>query len=742
MKKKTVFTFFVSVLLFSMMFETSFLASVKADPRTISVPQDYPTIQDAVNAASGGDVISVASGTYHENVVINKSLTLAGAGKGITFIRGDRKKAGINIIADNVQVSGFTILNCENGINISSNENTVIDNAITLNVFAGIYVEFSDANTLSGNTVTSNDFGLYLKASSRNKISGTTVTKNNYTGIFMEGESSSNLISNDTITSNRLYGINLYNSANNTISENLISSNDTGIGLVGSSGNVISGNTISSNKYYGVDLFKSSGNTFYHNNLVDNPYQVASGGTTNTWDNGAEGNYWSDYTGEDLNGDGIGDTAYMGIDKYPLMDPWSQFRVFNIVSNGKTYVVTTFSNSTIGSFNFNQSLEQISFNVTGPSDTLGSCNVTIPQNLLNKEPTSVWTVTVDAGYTSFVSTKNSTHTSLQFTYSHSTHNVQIRVIKIQNVPPKVDFTYSPADPTLYDTVDFNDTSTDSDGEIASWHWKFGDGNESTDQNPRHRYANAGKYVVTLTVADDLGATTVASKVVSVRKIATTLALDAPSTVIEGESFNITATLTDEYENPLPQATIEFYLFEGEAWENIASAETNNSGVASNTCKSPQTAGTHQFKVVFPGTQVFAESSNTSAIEILIIKDVDPPEADAGTDQSVHVGTSVTFNASGSSDNMGIVYYEWDFGDGETGTGVTVTHTYTESGTYTVTLTVKDAADNSDTDTVTVNVEAGPYFAMWIVSVIVAAAVIAATALFLWKRREVDKQKLD
>jgi xanthomonalisin len=55
------------------------------------------------------------------------------------------------------------------------------------------------------------------------------------------------------------------------------------------------------------------------------------------------------------------------------------------------------------------------------------------------------------------------------------------------------------------TVNFTDSSTDSDGSIASRSWNFGDGGSSTATNPSHTYAAGGTYNVTLTVTDNDGA---------------------------------------------------------------------------------------------------------------------------------------------------------------------------------------------------------------------------------------------
>ncbi len=70
-----------------------------------------------------------------------------------------------------------------------------------------------------------------------------------------------------------------------------------------------------------------------------------------------------------------------------------------------------------------------------------------------------------------------------------------------NDPPTADFTYS----TTALTVEFTDTSTDSDGTVVAWNWDFGDGATSTLQNPTHTYALPGDtYTVTLTATDSDG----------------------------------------------------------------------------------------------------------------------------------------------------------------------------------------------------------------------------------------------
>ncbi len=83
----------------------------------------------------------------------------------------------------------------------------------------------------------------------------------------------------------------------------------------------------------------------------------------------------------------------------------------------------------------------------------------------------------------------------------------------------------------------------------------------------------------------------------------------------------------------------------------------------------------------------------------------PPTAVAKADETtVEIGETVRFDASNSTDNMGIKSYSWELSNGTTVYGETITHSYDSPGEYTVTLTVTDEAGNKDTDTLTVTVE--------------------------------------
>ncbi len=125
----------------------------------------------------------------------------------------------------------------------------------------------------------------------------------------------------------------------------------------------------------------------------------------------------------------------------------------------------------------------------------------------------------------------------------------------------------------------------------------------------------------------------------------------------------------------------------------------------------------------------------------VIPDEEPSSdltAEAGQDQTVKVGWSVDFDATGSTGN--IASYEWDFGDGTKGTGATYSHMYNATGTYDVVLTVRDGAGNSDTDKLTVTVIADTSSFRWVGVFAGVTVIVLVTALF-WKRRSKSKKRL-
>jgi serine protease len=98
-----------------------------------------------------------------------------------------------------------------------------------------------------------------------------------------------------------------------------------------------------------------------------------------------------------------------------------------------------------------------------------------------------------------------------------------------NVPPTANFSFT----TSGLTANFTDSSTDSDGSIASRNWNFGDGTSSTATSPSKTYAAAGTYSVALTVTDNLGATNTRTQSVTVGTASNVLTNGVPVTGIAG-----------------------------------------------------------------------------------------------------------------------------------------------------------------------------------------------------------------
>ena len=107
--------------------------TARTDTSTLIVPDDYPSIQEAVNAANPGDTVYVRAGTYYEHVVVDEPISLVGEDRSTTKIDGSGIGTVVNVTADDTNISGFTIQNGEKGLDLNSNGNNVSSNALAFN---------------------------------------------------------------------------------------------------------------------------------------------------------------------------------------------------------------------------------------------------------------------------------------------------------------------------------------------------------------------------------------------------------------------------------------------------------------------------------------------------------------------------------------------------------------------------------------------------------------------------------
>jgi YVTN family beta-propeller protein/parallel beta-helix repeat protein len=372
-----------------------------------------------------GIAVKFTDNTISENIVnSNTAYGIYLSGASSNTIRD-------NIVDDNM-IEGIWI-------NSASNNNFLVNN--TVNREAGIHVQESTGNTLINNTATEHGTGYNIVKSSNTTLINN-IAERNTIGIYIMDSSENCMVSGNTVKDNTDIGIDIYARANNnTVEKNIVSGSTSGIYLWRLNNyNVICKNTVFDNQQgitvdwynnWGTYYGPGNGHQVYLNSFINNSKNaasLASLATTIAWNatttitytykgvinTGYPGNYWSDYTGTDANGDGIGDTPCvlpdsLGTDNYPLMQPFDNYFGGN---SGSTAPVANFTaNVTSGDFPL--------------------------------------------------------------------------------------------------TVQFTDQSTNAP---TSWAWDFGDGSNSTQQNPIHTYSKEGNFTVTLTVDNANGTDSITKEI--------------------------------------------------------------------------------------------------------------------------------------------------------------------------------------------------------------------------------------
>jgi len=326
------------------------------------------SIAAAVDMAVDGDVIRIKKGTYNEyNIqILNKSIQLIGEGNPV--IDAGMKGTAISVQANNFLIEGLNIKNIGKShtseyaaILVANSKNFEIRNNILENVFFGILVERSSGGRITGNKVSSNATqqdnsgnGIHLFHSNEITVSNNQV-RGTRDGIYLEFASKS-VISKNVCKNNLRYGLHFMFSDNNEYLDNLFESNGAGVAVMFSKNikmyrnifkkswgnaayglllkeindaelknNIFENNTVAisadgTNRInYIENDFRNNGyainikgacyrNVFNGNNFLYNAFDVAYSGMLN--ENSFEQNYWSGYSGYDLDRDGTGDVPH------------------------------------------------------------------------------------------------------------------------------------------------------------------------------------------------------------------------------------------------------------------------------------------------------------------------------------------------------------------------------------------------------------------------------------------------
>ena len=247
-------------------------------------------------------------------------------------------------------------------------------------------------------------------------------------------------------------------------------------------------------------------------------------------------------------------------------------------------------------------------------------------------------------------------------------------ITVTNLPPPVaEFEATPLNGLVPLEVTFTDLST---GDIDSWSWDFGDGEQSSDQHPVHTYTTHGLYTVALTVTGPAG---------NVTETKTDyIEVMALPPVAEFEGNPVTGN------TPLEVSFTDLSTGEIDTW--TWDFGDGNSSPETNPVHTYTAAGYYTVALTVAGPGGTVVNTKTDYIEVFA---VNPPDADFTADPTTgQAPLSVSFTNLTTGETTG---YQWDFGDGEVSTEENPMHVYQSAGSFTVALKASGPG-GSDTET--------------------------------------------
>ncbi len=667
---KTNFRMLIGLLLLGAGIALIFLVAKNVSAATLTVDDDgnaeYETIQEAIDAAENGDTIRVWEGTYYENVVVNKSISLIGDGIETTTIDGGSGDV-VQITVNWVNLSGFDIIGNKDwkdaGIRVESNHTIISNNRCATNNHYGMYLLDSSHCTIENNIISNNLKGVYLIANSDYcTIINNTILSNNGDGIYLQ-QCSSCTIQNNTCKNN-WYGSNLFSSHENTLGNNTCSSNgDRGIYLSRSTYNTISNNTVSGSS---VGIFiktYSWYNTAHYNDIYNNSeYGIDASNNTDFTIN-ATSCYWGAASGpyhSTKNSEGEGDN----ITDYVEFDPWLEKKVF---WPPKAYIDLILPDPAV---------EGVVIRLIGRGTGTASIiryawNSSIDREFYNGTESEIFFESLSLG-------NHTIYFKVQDENGVWSDEVSADIIVTERPIAFID-TISPELALQWQTVLFEGHGTD-DGSIARYVWTSDLNDELQNGSTCNFSASSllvGTHTISLKVQDNHGIWSElvnGTLMINGQPEAEIISISR-ETSFEGETVSFKGQGADD-------DTVERYV-----WHSDLDNELHN-GSTCNFSTSSLSNGTHQISLRVQDDLGAWSEADTSTITIIgiprIVMDTMYPEF-------VNEGEAVTFTANGTGEAFITEYYWMSDLDGVLYQGPESTFTISNltNGTHTILLRVRD-----------------------------------------------------